>query len=826
MTLLEFGLGKDLGLDQLIFREAPGAIGTLAPGRMAPTSAALFFILGLVLVSDERKRRNDWPMTILVILAAVPALASGLGYLYQVPNHYGFGYLNQMALHTAWAFVALVCGLLFLRADRGFIALFRNPDSSGLFARRLVPIVVSLPFLIEWLQRVFEQKGFLEPGFSSVLFTLFYSLALASLILWTSLEISGLEAIRRTTEQNLRESEARYHVLVEQAPEAIVVFDLKECRVLDANAHAERLFGCTREHLKKVGLLPFYTAKQADGRPPEESLKLNSLAALEGREVQFERTIQRPDGETRICEVRLVALPWSGQRVVRGSFLDITERKQIELERDHYFKLVHTASDLMVIADPNGCFKQVNPACLQALGYTEQELLAHPFIDFVHPDDRQATLDEISRQIRRGSSLNFENRYLCKDGSVRWLSWRAVFVEKEGTTYATARDMTERKQVEAERARLQFQLQQTQKMESLGILASGVAHDMNNVLGAILGLASSQVEARSERSTLRRTFETIIKAAERGGKMVKGLLSFARQTTAEEQVLDVNELIRDGARLLERTTLSRIAIDLDLDDGLRPVMGDAGALSTAMVNLYINAVDAMPEGGTLRVRTRNVAEDQIEILVEDTGTGMTKEVLDKALDPFFTTKEPGKGTGLGLSMVFSTIKAHRGQMEIFSEPHRGTRIHLRLPACQSGGFAETGPDVQDSGSSLPSMKILVIDDDELIRTSIEMLLETLGHAVTCTSSGEEALSRLEAGYVPDLVILDMNMPGLGGRGTLPRLRALHPSTPVLLATGRADQTALDLVEGDEHTTLLAKPFSMETLKAGLHAARMTSAGKA
>jgi CheY-like chemotaxis protein len=205
----------------------------------------------------------------------------------------------------------------------------------------------------------------------------------------------------------------------------------------------------------------------------------------------------------------------------------------------------------------------------------------------------------------------------------------------------------------------------------------------------------------------------------------------------------------------------------------------------------------------------------IEVRIEDTGTGMPPEVLDRAMDPFYTTKKQGQGTGLGLSMVYSTVKAHQGRVEILSEPGRGTCVLMHFQINESvTALAEPTAD-GPSASAGEAKHVLVVDDDELIQASMGALLNALGHRVTTLASGEEALAALGAGLQPDVVILDLNMPGLGGSGTLPLLRALRPALPVLLATGRADQSALDLIASDPRTTLLGKPFTMQDLGAGL-----------
>jgi CheY-like chemotaxis protein len=223
------------------------------------------------------------------------------------------------------------------------------------------------------------------------------------------------------------------------------------------------------------------------------------------------------------------------------------------------------------------------------------------------------------------------------------------------------------------------------------------------------------------------------------------------------------------------------------------------------MNLCVNAVEAMPEGGLLTLASRNGDDGWVEVLVEDNGQGMPREVLDRALEPFFSTKEVGKGTGLGLSEVRRTAQAHGGDLVLRSEPGRGTCVLMRFPAC--GTASEPGAE-----GSLPQapglLSVLVVDDDELIQGSLKTILELLGHRVTIASTGETALAMLGEGCLPDVVMLDMNMPGLGGAGTLPRLRALRPTLPVLIATGRVDQATLDLAEADPHVELLPKPFNL------------------
>jgi PAS domain S-box-containing protein len=439
--------------------------------------------------------------------------------------------------------------------------------------------------------------------------------------------------------------------------------------------------------------------------------------------------------------------------------------------------------------------------------------------DVLHPEDFSATEEAIQAAIAGQRPFDLEFRIIRPDGAVRFIRSDGQVLRDAGgravRIIGINRDRTREVEAEAEQRRLQAELQHAEKLESLGRLAGGVAHDMNNVLAAILALASANQDAQPPGSPARDAFKTITQAAVRGGKMVKSLLSFARQRPAEEREVDLNAILREEVSLLERTTLSKVRLELDLSPGLRPIRGDVVALTNAFMNLWVNAVDAMPDQGRILLRTRNLEDGRVEVLVQDTGCGMTRSVLERAQDPFFTTKEEGKGTGLGLALVYSTVKAHRGQVEILSEPGRGTSVRLLFPASAPAAPAAPPAAEPPAKPERGALSVLLVDDDDLVLRSTQALLGIMGHAVTAAASGEEALAAVQGGLRPDLVILDLNMPGLGGAGTLPRLRAALPATPVLLATGRVDQTALDLVKAHPHVALLSKPFSMDDLLAHL-----------
>ncbi|HEX9081740.1 MAG TPA: ATP-binding protein, partial [Holophagaceae bacterium] len=353
---------------------------------------------------------------------------------------------------------------------------------------------------------------------------------------------------------------------------------------------------------------------------------------------------------------------------------------------------------------------------------------------------------------------------------------------------------------------------QAQKLESLGILAGGVAHDMNNVLAAILGIASSLKEKMAPSSPDGHSLETVMQACTRGRGVVKGLLYFARKDLQEECAIDLNALVRDLVQLLGFTTLKRFSLETDLEAGLGSLRGDEGAISHALMNLCVNSMDAMEEGGRLTIRTRSLPGGGLELSVADTGAGMPPEVLARAMDPFFTTKPVGKGTGLGLSMVFGTMSAHGGTVELRSRIGQGTEAVLTFPASRVEAPAEPpGVPAPPSAADRHALSILVIDDDELVRESVQIMLEGMGHRPVLASGGQEALDLFGQALSVDLVILDMNMPGMNGAETLVHLQSARPDLPVLIATGYSDENVKALLEGRPKVGSVRKPFSAEEL---------------
>ena len=494
-----------------------------------------------------------------------------------------------------------------------------------------------------------------------------------------------------------------------------------------------------------------------------------------------------------------------------------------EARRKEMEESLHTLSAALdqspfsvMITDAAGAIEYVNPWFTTVTGYGAAEVLGRNPRLLKSPATPPKVHQQLWQTLSRGEIWTGELENLRKGGEpYHERASIAPVKDAEGRLIhyiAIKEDVTGLKRDQEERRSLEAQLHQAQKLESLGSLAGGVAHDMNNVLGAILSLSSAMRESADPFSPVAKNLDTITNACLRGRGVVKSLLYFAQKDLQEERLVDLNDLVRELSQLLSHLTLQRVQLDLDLQEGLGLVRGDAGALSHALMNLCVNAIDAMPKGGSLRIQTA-AQEGGLLLRVEDTGTGMAPEVLAKAMEPFFTTKPQGKGTGLGLAMVYGTMKAHEGAFELRSQPGQGTEAVLRFPPGRVEPCAPApGLPQVVVGTPLPGLRVLLVDDDELIRESVTPLLEMLGHSVTAAPGGPQALGLLQEGLDLDLVILDMNMPGMSGAEALPRILDLRPGLPVLMATGYSDQEIAPLLRERPSVSSIRKPFSLKEIQ--------------
>ena len=504
---------------------------------------------------------------------------------------------------------------------------------------------------------------------------------------------------------------------------------------------------------------------------------------------------------------------------------DSLERQVAERtrERDRTWAL---SQDLLGVANAGGYFESVNPAWESALGWTRAEVRAEPFRNFLHPDDLAATEAELQRLADGSRTLGFENRWRTKAGDYRWLSWTAV--PDEGLLYTVARDVTAQKEGAAELEAAREQLRQSQKLEAVGQLTGGLAHDFNNLLAAISGsLELMQRRGLEGRwADIERYVGVAQGAARRAAALTHRLLAFSRRQTLAPKVVDMNRLVAGMEDLVRRTMGPQIELEAVAAVGLWKVLADPSQLESALLNLCINARDAMPAGGKLTIETGNrwidartarsrdlVAGQYVSLCVSDNGVGMAPEVAARAFDPFFTTKPIGMGTGLGLSMIYGFAKQSGGQVRIYSEVGKGTMVCIYLPRNMA---AEDSADEAVAEAATPRAEqgdtVLVVDDEPALRMLIVEAMQDLGYATLEAGDGAEALKLLQSDLRIDLLLSDVGLPGgMNGRQVADAARLVRPELKVLFITGYAENAVLSHGHLAPGMHVMTKPFEMDVL---------------
>ena len=485
-----------------------------------------------------------------------------------------------------------------------------------------------------------------------------------------------------------------------------------------------------------------------------------------------------------------------------------------------------TTPDLMGALSPEGHFVTSNPAWQTVLGWTEAEVAATSIFELLHPDDVERTRAGFELTLIGQPAIRFPNRYRHKDGSYRWISWVGVY--EDGFVYCTGREFTDEKVAADKMAGLEDSLRQAQKMEAVGQLTGGLAHDFNNILAGISGsleMMSTRL-AQGRISDLDRYINGAMGATRRAAGLTQRLLAFSRRQTLDPKPTNVNSLVDGMLDLIHRSVGPEIAVETVGAAGLWNTFVDAGQLENALLNLCINARDAMPDGGKLTIETANRWMDErtaverglepgqyVSLCVSDTGTGMPPDVIARAIDPFYTTKPIGQGTGLGLSMVYGFAGQSGGSVRIYSEIDQGTMVCIYLPRVLGDVEAD---DVVASNGATPRADnhetIVLVDDEPLVRMIAGEQLEELGYRVLEAGDAAAALRLLEGNQPIDLLITDVGLPGgMNGRQVADAARVLRPGLKVLFITGYAENAVLSHGHLDPGMQVMTKPFPTAAL---------------
>jgi two-component system, cell cycle sensor histidine kinase and response regulator CckA len=632
----------------------------------------------------------------------------------------------------------------------------------------------------------------------------------AALILLLRRELGRrAEALRAQLRREV-ELEAAYRDLVESANDVVFTLD-RAGRLTSFNRAGERLTGYSRAEI--VGR-PLFDLSDPHADPER-------LANTANASRTFEMAIRYRDGQPAIWEVSARPARRDGVLAVTICIArDVTDRKRADAElrrlcliRDQQFEnsplaFIEWDGRLRVARWSKQAERIFGWSAAEAAGRTLDEL------GLVHEADAAIVRERIDELIAGAPFNTCANRNRTKDGRVLHVEWyNSTLLDDQGKVICVislGHDISDRVREEERRRKLEEQVRQSQKMEAVGRLAGGVAHDFNNLLTVINGCADLLLREAPADAQTHELADEIRRAGEQAAALTKQLLAFGRRQIVAPTVLDLNDVVREVERMLRRLIGEHIELAVELDPAGGRVKADPSLLAQLLMNLAVNARDAMPQGGTLTVRTAQIG-DKVVVTVADTGVGMDAATRARIFEPFFTTKPVGEGTGLGLATVHSIVEQAGGAIAVESEPNRGTTFRIELPACHD--VAPAKATVYVRRADLRSREtILLVEDEDLVRSLARRVLEGRGYQVYAAPCGAEALELFDQlPGRPDLVVTDVVMPGMGGRELAERLRDRQPDLPVLFMSGYTTDDVLRQGIQAEAVHFLQKPFTPDSL---------------
>jgi PAS domain S-box-containing protein len=602
----------------------------------------------------------------------------------------------------------------------------------------------------------------------------------------------------------------------EASPVAKLLVRADDRCVVEVNETALRLFGMERYDVlgRTTASLPF--------GPPEARASFNAALAQGGEVTNFDVPIFLASGETRSALASARSMTLAGEEFVFVVLQDITARKHAEqalLETDERFRqLADTIDEAFWLTDPaKHEVVYVSPGYERIWGRPVSELRDNPqaWLDAIHSDDRAAVLE--SRPKQAAGTYDEEYRVVRPDGAVRWIRDRAYPVrDAEGRVFriaGSAQDVTERRELEA-------QLRQTQKMESVGLLAGGVAHDFNNLLTVIEGCCEMLGDEVTPASTGGMLVGEIREASARAAMLTHQLLAFSRREVVEPRVLELDQVVVDTEKMLRRVLGEDVELTISREAGPARVKIDPGGLVQVVMNLAVNARDAMPRGGRLAISTRRSLTGEcptpcpggcVVLSVADSGAGMTPDVQARIFEPFFTTKGVGRGTGLGLSVVHGIVARSGGHVEVDSAPGVGSTFRVYLPVVSESVAAERSRPADTTETATET--VLLVEDEEPIRRIAARALSAAGYTVLQACDGVEGLELAQRHPGPiHALVTDVVMPRMDGRSLAQTLASLHPSIRVLYTSGYTDDAVVRYGVEHAEVSFLPKPYSMSDLR--------------
>jgi PAS domain S-box-containing protein len=627
---------------------------------------------------------------------------------------------------------------------------------------------------------------------------------------------------RKATEQALRRSEQRYRDMFEKNRAVKLLIEPGTGRIVQANSAACEFYGYSRRTLTSLEIWDLNTLGENKTRE-----RMGEATDLTRTIFEFQHRLA--NGEVRDVQVYTGPCEVAGQKLLHSIVLDITERKRAEAEREHLLRAIEQTGEGIVITDSDGSINYVNPAFERMSGYSREEVLGES-PDVLRSRFHDAGYHEnLWRTISCGECWHgrFVNRR--KDGSLFTVESHISPVTDESgaivSYVAVNRDITDELRLAEEREHLEAQFRQAQKLESIGRLAGGVAHDLNNLLSPILGYGELLVTDLDESDPRRSSAQSVVQAAERARDLVRQLVTFSSKQVLEFKTVDLNAILTSFYKLLRRTIREDVAIEVSAGPDPMWIEGDVGQLEQVVMNLAVNAQDAMPSGGTLAIETARVnvpagsaakLDEQepgsyARLVFRDNGSGMTGETLEHLFEPFFTTKARGRGTGLGLSTVYGIVKQHGASIEVDSVPGEGSTFTISIPLADS---AAPEAEIADApqGSRRGCERILLAEDDQSVRELAARILARHGYEVLTSSDAKGALDALAEAKGPvDLLLTDVIMPDLNGPELYAKVRQRCPAIKVVYMSGYTDHVVLPDGVSRSRSSFLQKPFSVDQL---------------
>jgi two-component system cell cycle sensor histidine kinase/response regulator CckA len=602
---------------------------------------------------------------------------------------------------------------------------------------------------------------------------------------------------RARAEQDILRDQKRLARQIDRIPLATIAF-AADGRVVTWNTTAEQLFGWKAEEV--IGELNPIVPAGERAQSDELFARIKTGERLKGIEVR------RHARDGSLLELCLYSAPL-GKTGTIVLYDDIRERKQAERERDHaqrrYQDLIESLPLVTYIdrVDEDATNLYTSPQVVEMLGWTADDWLTNTrhFQSILHPDDRERVLGEVLDANATQARVDSQYRLRHRDGHYVWVRDQSAIVDDGGESFARGflLDITQQKQLEE-------QLLQSQKMDALGQFAGGIAHDFNNLLTGINGYAELASNATEKGTVVSRCLEGIKTAAGEATNLTSRLLAFGRRNVPERRLVDLNQIVRETAQLLERLIRTDVRVALELTHPLPAVAADPAQLKQAVLNLALNARDAMPDRGTLTIET-SVSGDSVVLRVRDSGVGMDAATRTRALEPFFTTKPEGEGTGLGLSVVYGVIDGLGGRLSIDSALGLGTIVEVTLPAADA--VPEHVEEIVEEPAGVSNVeRVLVVEDRDVVRDLAREVLESAGFKVVAVAGGGEALEAFAAGETFDLLLTDVVMPEMSGPALAVRLRAERSGLPVLYMSGYTDDVLSAHELTQYGTAFLRKPF--------------------